>query len=223
MVQQVGAAVQQCFYGPKIRASSPFDHVARKRERAPGKTDQGDGTAKRAAYLPHRVKHIAQMFRRVGNLQVANFPLFAQRPLKTGSFALQKMQAQAHRVGDRQDIREHDGSVESIAREWLERDFGGKFRILAQRKKTACARPRFVVLRKIAPCLSHEPDRRVGRGLPQQRPDQRVVLGPRHKRALTGNAWPAAAGVIRGRIAQTSRQRGSSDEPIRNSSTARAH
>src|SRR6185436_11763104 len=176
VMKQVRTLVKHALGFLKIRAAAPFDHIAGQGERAAGEADQWNFAGERLADLRDRVQHIAQVHIGVGNRKTADLRLVAKWPLETRSFAFDKGKPKTHRVGDGKDVGEKDRGIEGKARQRLHRDLDGQVRIPAQIEKTACPRPGLVVLGKIAAGLAHDPDRRVWRGLPQQRADESLVL-----------------------------------------------
>ena len=75
------------------------------------------------------------------------------------AFALGKRQAQAHRVGDGEDVGEQDRGVELEALQRLQGDFAGELGVLRQAHEAAGALAGGAVLRKVAAGLAHYPDR----------------------------------------------------------------
>ena len=63
----------------------------------------------------------------------------AHRPLELRAFALDEIQAQAHRVGHGEDVGEQDRGVEREARQRLQRDFAGELGVLGHRQEAAGA------------------------------------------------------------------------------------
>ena len=100
----------------------------------------------------------------------------AHRPLELRALAGLELQAQIHRVRNREDVREQDRGIERIAIDRLQRDFAGDLGIGAHLEETAGARARGAILRQIAAGLAHQPDRPARRGLAQQGAQQQVVL-----------------------------------------------
>ncbi len=75
------------------------------------------------------------------------------------TLAVAERQAQAHGVGDGQDVREQDGGVQRETGQRLQRDFTGQFRGLAEAHEVAGAGAGGAVFRQIAARLAHQPDR----------------------------------------------------------------
>ncbi len=100
---------------------------------------------------------------------------------ETRAFALGKMQAQPHCIGNGQDVREQDRRVKRKAVERLQRHFGRERRRLRQCEEASRLRARCVVLGQVASRLPHQPDRRVRRGLASQSAQEGVVTQCRHE------------------------------------------
>ena len=180
VMHQVGAAVHHLLDLGVAVAALAFDHVAGQRERAAGEADQRHRAIQRLADFRHRVDHVAQMVMRIRRLQVADRPFLAQRPFKLGAFALGEIQAEAHRVGHREDVGEQNRRVQVVARQRLQRDFRRHRRRLAQIQEAAGAGARGAVLGQIAAGLAHQPGRRVFGRLPQQGAKKGIVFEGGH-------------------------------------------
>ena len=110
-----------------------------------------------------------------GTRQARDVRLVAHRALEARAFALDEVQAEAHRVGHGQDVGEQDGGVERKALERLQRHFGGVVGVRREAHEAAGAGARGVVLGQVAAGLAHQPDRRVVGGLAQERAQEGVV------------------------------------------------
>ncbi len=88
-------------------------------------------------------------------MQLGNILFRADRALESRTFALDEIQAEAHCVGDGQDVREQDGGVERETFERLKRDFRRVIGIGREAEETAGARTRGVVLGQVAARLAH--------------------------------------------------------------------
>ncbi len=89
----------------------------------------------------------------------------AHGALEARAFAVGEVEAEAHRVGHRQDVGEQDRRVEREARERLQRDFARELRVSSQSvEKTAGTGARRAVLGQVAAGLAHHPDRRASTG-----------------------------------------------------------
>ena len=146
VVQQIRPIVEHGLERAEVVRAATFDHVAGKGERTAGKADQGDGTIERAPNFANGVEHIAQMHGRIRRRQIADRPFLAQRPLEAGAFPFGEVQAEAHGIGDGQNVRKQDGGIERIARQRLQGHLAGKGRVLAEIEKAARPSPRFAVL-----------------------------------------------------------------------------
>ena len=83
---------------------------------------------------------------RIGCGEIANRPFLAQRALEFRPLALGKVQTQAHRIGNGQNVGKQNCRIQAKARQRLQRDFGGVIRVLAQGEKITGAGARLVVL-----------------------------------------------------------------------------
>ncbi|ABA47710.1 hypothetical protein BURPS1710b_0171 [Burkholderia pseudomallei 1710b] len=179
-VHQVGPRVRHRFHGAEIVRAAAFDHVARERPRAAGEADQRHALAafavgERAANLAHRVGHVAERRADVRHRELRDVGLGAHRMRELRPLARGEIEAQPHRVGNRQDVGEQDRGVERKALERLQRHFGRVIGLLREPEEAARARARCVVLGQVAARLAHQPDRRVVGRLAQQRAQEGVV------------------------------------------------
>ncbi len=91
-------------------------------------------------------------------------------------FAIDEIQAEAHRVRHGQDVGKQDGGVERIAVDRLQRDFGGVIGIGGQPHEGAGALAGGAVFRQVAAGLAHQPQRRVVGRLAQAGAQEGIVL-----------------------------------------------
>src|SRR5207247_6762316 len=145
-------------------------------ERAAGKADQRHPPGERAPCFAHRIEDIAELGRGVWRRELANRRFIAQRPLEARPLAFAEGEAEAHGVGNGEDVGKQDRCVERKALERLQRDLGGQCRRPDELEEAPGPRARSVVLGKIAAGLAHQPCRGVLRWLASERPQQRVVL-----------------------------------------------
>ena len=128
-MQQIGTLVEHGLDGAEIVArAAAFHHVAGQRVRAAGKADQRHAAGQRTPDFADRIHHIAQLRIRIGHRQIADRPFVAQRPLELRTFAFGEVQAQAHRVGDGEDVGKQDRRIEFEARQRLQRHLAGQCR-----------------------------------------------------------------------------------------------
>ena len=80
-----------------------------------------DPSGECALGLAHRVEHVTQL-RHVGYFEPADRRLVGGCALEARALAVGKVQAEAHGVGNGEDVREDNRGVERIARERLHRD-----------------------------------------------------------------------------------------------------
>src|SRR5260221_14604557 len=80
--------------------------------------------------------------------------------IELGPVALDEIDTPAERMGDHQNIGEQDRRVHIETPDWLQRHFRCTIWIEAEIEESFRRRPYRLVLRQIAPCLPHEPDRR---------------------------------------------------------------
>ncbi|MDR8804351.1 hypothetical protein FEP89_05107 [Burkholderia multivorans] len=179
-VHQVGTRIRHRLYGAEIVRAAALDHVARERPRAAGEADQRHALAalaigERAPDLAYRIGHVAERRADVGDRELRDVGLGAHRMRELRPFADLEVEAEAHGVGNRQDVGEQDRGVERKALERLQRHFGREIGILREAEEAAGPRARRVVFRQIAARLAHEPDRRVVGRLAQKRTQEGVV------------------------------------------------
>ncbi|MNI40426.1 hypothetical protein D3C73_946490 [compost metagenome] len=180
-VQQVRARIQHGLDQTVVVAALAFDHIAGDGERAAGKADQRHLAVQLAADHAYRIEDIAQLVH-VGHGQAGDVFLGAYRVGKARALAFGEVQAQAHGMRHRQNVREQNGRIQVVARQRLQRDLHGVVRVLSQAHEGACAGPRGAVLGQVATRLAHQPDRGIGHGLAQERAQEHIVLqaGSRH-------------------------------------------
>ena len=178
-MHEIRTGVQQVLGARERVAALAFDHVTGQRERAAGKADQRHRAIEAAANLRHCVEDVAQS-RHVGNLEGHDRAFVAQRRREPWAFAFGKSKPETHRVGNGQDIGEKDGRIEREASQRLQRDFRGKVRVLRKGHEASGPLARGRIFRQIAACLSHQPDRRVRRRQPGERPQEGVIFQDGH-------------------------------------------
>src|SRR5688572_21970874 len=174
-MQELGPRMQQGLYLAPVVAACALHHVAGESEGAAREADERDAAANGVLALLYCLQYVSQVLRRIRRSQLADCRFVAQRALEARAFAIGKGKAQAHRVRNREDVGEHDRGIELKALERLQRHLGGERRRLGELEEAAGFRARRVVFREIAAGLAHQPNRRVGRGLAGERPQQSVV------------------------------------------------
>ena len=92
--------------------------------------------------------------------------------VESRSLAFFKRHTLTKRLRHDQDIGKHDRRIETEAADRLQRYLRGEYRIKTEIEKTASLFPNGSVFRKIAPSLSHQPDRRSGVSVVRQRAEQ---------------------------------------------------
>src|SRR5690606_25266328 len=115
--------------------------------------------------------------------------LVDDRPFEARPLALGEVQAEAHRVGNGEDVREEDRGVERKALQRLQRDFARELVIAAQVEEAARTSAGGAVLGQVATGLAHQPHGRVLGGLAPQRAQEGIVLqGGGHRTPVGCNA-----------------------------------
>ena len=180
LVQQVRTAVHHALDVAEVARALPFDHVAGQRVRAAGKADQRHGIVQRAADFRNGIHHVAEVLVGIGRGQVVDRPFLAQRTLEARPLAFGEVKAEAHRIGDGEDVGEQDGGVEIVAGQRLQGDLAGHGRRLAQVEEIAGPLARFAILGKVTPGLAHQPEGGVLGGFLQQCAEEGVVAGSAH-------------------------------------------
>jgi hypothetical protein len=138
-------------------------------------TNQRHAALQFGANLGDRIEYIAQAVE-VGRAQCLHRRLVAQGALELRPFAVGEIQAEAHRVGHRQDVGEQDGGVQRVARQRLQRDFGRVIRVLRKAQERTGAGAGGAVFGQVAASLAHQPEWCVIGRLAQQRAQESVVL-----------------------------------------------
>ena len=110
-VQQIGTRVHHGFDGAEFFAAAAFDHVAGERERAAGETDKRYAAVQCFADGADGVKDVSQFFH-IGNLQLGDVGFVLQGAFEFRAFAFGKIQSQAHRVGNGQDVGEQNRRIQ---------------------------------------------------------------------------------------------------------------
>ncbi|MNT14182.1 hypothetical protein D3C72_1491760 [compost metagenome] len=146
--------------------------------------DAGDG-----------IEYIAQLVH-IGHGQFCNCRLVAHISRKARAFAFGKRQAQAHGIGNGQDVGEQDGGVERKTLQRLQSDFGCIVHIRGQAHEAARLGTRGLVFGQIAAGLAHQPQRRVVGGLAAAGAQKGVVVqgGKGRAHGLIVAQWHKAAG-----------------------------
>ena len=197
-MQKLGAPIQQRLHLPEVVACATLDHVAGECERAAGKADERDAPLQLAARERDGVEHVTKPVE-VGRAQRADGVFVAQRPLELRPLALDEVQAEPHGVGNREDVGKDDRGVEGVAPDRLQGDLARELGRLRQCEETSRLAARLVVLGQVAAGLPHDPDRRVRRGLAQERAQENVV---RHGREFS-HALTSADRGRRGSLARS--------------------
>lgn len=132
-----------------------FNHIASQSEGRTGKADQRHAVVKFAADHAHGFGDIAEAVFNIGHIQCVD-SFFALHGLgKNGAFAGHKAQTESHSIGNRKNVREKNGGVETITIHGLQRHFASRFRTLGQSEERPEACARGVVLRQVAAGLTH--------------------------------------------------------------------
>ena len=105
-------SVDEALDAGEFAAALTFHHVGGERPGAAGKTDQWHAALQLAFDEPHGIGHIAQFVRRVGQRQLVDVGTAAQRMGEARTETFFQTQAQAHRIGNGQDVREQNRGVE---------------------------------------------------------------------------------------------------------------
>lgn len=142
--------------------------------------DQRHAAVQFAADGADRAHHIAQIFLRVGDRQRFNVGRGADDLLETRAFAGFEVQAQAHGIGDGEDVREQNRRVQRVALQRLQGDLAGKLRVHAQAHEVTGLGAAGAVLRQVAPGLAHHPHRGDVYRLLEQCTQETVVLQGSH-------------------------------------------
>ncbi len=95
----------------------------------------------------------------IGNPECIDVRSGAQRMRKPwASFPFLNDQLHAHRLGNHQDVGEDDACIDVDNVDWLNGNFCGEFRGLAEREEIML-RTHGAILREISPSLTHHPNR----------------------------------------------------------------
>ncbi len=174
-MHQVGPRVHERLDQAVVVRAAALDHVGGQGPGAAGEADQGHAAVERAADGGDRVEDVAQLVH-VGHGEGADVGLGAHGLLEPGALTEREVQAQAHGVGDGEDVGEEDGRVERVALQRLQGDFGGVVDVGGQAHEAAGLGARGAVLGQVAAGLPHQPHGGVVGGLAQAGAQETVVL-----------------------------------------------
>ena len=138
---------------------APFDRIRSQRERRAGEANERQAAAKLALDLADGLEHVRQRLARLEPAQPIDVGLRLDRVLDRGSFAVDEIEPDAHRLERQQQIGEQDRRIDFDAAHRLERDLGGEVRRAAQLQQRVPLAQR-AVLAHVPAGLPHEPDRR---------------------------------------------------------------
>ncbi|KPW18756.1 Uncharacterized protein ALO90_05439 [Pseudomonas amygdali pv. aesculi] len=164
----------------EVLRGAAFDHIGRQGPRAAGKADQRHTAVEFATDGADRVHHIAQVLLCIRDGQCFDISQRADGFLEARAFAGLEVQAQTHRVGNGQDVGEQNRRIQRVAIQWLQRDFTGELRVLAQAHEVPGTGAAGAVFRQVTACLAHHPYRRDVYGLLEQSAKETVVLQGSH-------------------------------------------
>src|SRR5690606_13806212 len=117
-MDEVGPGVKHALDKTVVAGTLSFDHIATDSPGTARETDQGHLAIELFANERHSVKHILQL-RHIGNRKLEDFVFAAHRMRESGTFASDKVEAQAHGMGHRKDVREKDSRIQLEARQRL--------------------------------------------------------------------------------------------------------
>ena len=183
LVQSVGLVEHQRLEMFIIFRRPALDDIGRQRPRAAGKADQRRLAVELAPDQLDGRRDIAELVFDVRHGQLGDGFRRTHRMLELRAFAGHEMQAQAHGLGDSQDVREQNRCIQIEAPQRLQRDLAGQLRVLAQVEKAAGLLAQRSILRQVTTGLAHEPDRGRIDGLARQRA-QETIVG--HERPVAG-------------------------------------
>ena len=158
-MQSLRLGIHHLFNTGKRLATATFDHVGRQRPRATGKPNQRHRALELTANGAYRIHDIAQLLLWIGHPELLYIGQGAHWAFKTRTFSGFKVQPQAHRIRDSQNIRKQNCRIQRKTAQGLQGHFTGQLRIFAQGHKIpgfGAGRP---ILRQIAPRLAHHPNR----------------------------------------------------------------
>ena len=152
-------AVHQRLGVREVVRVAAFDRVRRERERRAGKSDERHAAGELLLDLPDRLEHVRQRFARLERAAADRGRLRAHRVLDRRAFALDEVEADAHRLERQQQIGKQDRGVDVDPPHRLQRDFGGEIGRSAEIEQRIALAQR-AVLAHVPAGLAHEPDRR---------------------------------------------------------------
>ena len=200
-MQQVRAVVEHALDVAEIAGALPFNHVAGQGIGAAGEADEGHGIVQGTADLTHRIHDVAQVVVGIRRSQVVDRPFLAQGTLETRTLAFGEVEAQAHGIGHRQDVREQDGGIQVVAGQGLQGHFAGQGRGFAQVQEVAGPLAGLAVFRQVTAGLAHQPEGGViGRFL-EQGAQEGVVAG-------SGSRWAPPINWLKDELSPFSRPPG---------------
>jgi hypothetical protein len=183
-VQEFRCRVEHALGDLEITAGAALDHVGRERPRAAGEADQWHPAAELGTRQPDGVHDIAQFDLRVRTAQAVQVRTTADRAREPRSFVFDDAETEPHGVGNRENVGKENRGIQGESGQRLQRDLAGELRGLAQLEKAPGPLAGCPVLRQIASGLAHDPDGGGIDRLPEQRPQQAIILqwGIRHQR-----------------------------------------
>ena len=180
-VHRLGLVVHQRLDLAEILGRAAFYHVGRQGPGTARETDQRHPAIELAADGADRIHDIAQILAWIGNRQGFDIGKGVDALAKARTFAGLEVQAQAHGVGDGQDVGKQDGCVQRVALQRLQGHFAGHLGVHAQPHEVAGTGAGSAILRQVAARLTHHPHGGDINGLAHQRTQKTVILQFRHE------------------------------------------
>lgn len=105
----------------------------------------------------HGVHDVAELLVGFRHVELGNGLLALNGMVEHGTLAGHEVQAEAHGIGNRQNVGKKDGRVETVTVDRLQRHFRSVIGVHGEAHETARARTGFAILRQIAAGLTHQP------------------------------------------------------------------
>ena len=143
----------------EIFAAAAFDAVGKQRERRAGEAEDSVAILERLLQMRDGARQIGDAIEHAVELPGVEVGAGAQWLGDARAFAGTEADAEAHRERHHENVGEHDGGVELVAIERLERGARRQLRVLADIPEAVFG-AKCAITRQVAPGLAHQPHRR---------------------------------------------------------------
>jgi len=157
VIEYIGSVLGERLDIRKLAAGAALNHVGADGEWATGETDQRNLAIEFTTYGSDGIKHVAERLLDIGYMQISNCVRRSHRIFEFWAFSRDEMQAQAHRVGNGQDVGKQNRRIELVAPERLQGYLAGQLRIPAKAHEVTGLASYFTIFRQVAARLPHDP------------------------------------------------------------------